>query len=147
MARTAAMPALAQASSLSPPGAPETPTAPTRDPAASTMTPPAMMVAPGSERMPACGEPGPLVATRSLVMVRKLTAVQALPGAVAQQNLRDAEAVDHRDRHLKALLLAIGERGPRELQSEIDAHGFEGDQTFLRAQRRAQQRRQQQRQH
>ena len=40
--------------------------------------------------------------------------------AVAQQHLGDAETVDHRDRHLIALLLAIGERGAGERQREID---------------------------
>src|SRR5690606_27647315 len=79
---TAAMPALAHASSASPPGAPDTPTAPTVAPAASTRTPPPRMTAPGRSRKPACGMPGWLMPTRSVVLVRKLTAVQPLPAAV-----------------------------------------------------------------
>src|SRR5450755_1492048 len=138
------MPALAQASSLSPPGAPETPTAPTSEPAASTMTPPAMMVAPDSERMPACGEQFAGVcseADRCPGLAGRGRHGMGAGEAVAQQHLRDAETVDHRDRHLVALLLAIGERGAGERQREIDAHGFEGDQAFLRADRRGHERR------
>jgi Major Facilitator Superfamily len=54
----ASRPALAQASSASPPGAPDTPTAPTSEPPASTVSPPPIMTAPGKFRMPACIMPG-----------------------------------------------------------------------------------------
>ena len=76
------MPALAQASSASPPGAPETPTAPSSEPPASTVNPPPMMTAPGRLRIPACIIPGWLMAISSVVLVRKLAAVHALPEAV-----------------------------------------------------------------
>jgi len=79
----ASMPALAQASSASPPGAPDTPTAPTSTPPDSTISPPPIMTAPGRLRIPACIMPGWLMANRPLVLLRKVAAVQALPEAVA----------------------------------------------------------------
>ena len=127
----AAMPAMAQASSLSPPGAPETPMAPTSVPAASTVTPPAIMVAArqiahaGLRRarsgrgdqfagIGAEADCGPGLAGRGRHRV-------GAGEAVAQQHLRHAEAIHHRDRNLIALLLAIGKRGASERQREIDA--------------------------
>ena len=53
----AAMPALAQTSSASPPGAPDTPMAPTSEPADSIGQPPPMATTPGSWRMPDDGWP------------------------------------------------------------------------------------------
>ena len=113
------------------------------------MTPPAMIVAPGSERMPACGEPGPLAVTNSLVLVRKLTAVPGLAGrrrhGVARRSGRAQTCVTpkrsaRRERDLVALLLAVGERGAGERQRNTTARGLEGD-DFLGADRHAQQRR------
>ena len=82
LSRIASIPALAQASSASPPGAPRTPTAPTVPPPAWTRMPPPRITTPGKPRTPACGVPGCVDATRSLVLVRKLTAVHAFPAAV-----------------------------------------------------------------
>ena len=50
--------------------------------AASTVNPPPTMTAPGRWRIPACIMPGWLMALSSVVLVRKLAAVHALPEAV-----------------------------------------------------------------
>jgi hypothetical protein len=71
-------PTLAQASSASPPGAPDTPTV---TPPASTRTPPLRITAPGRLRRTACGMPGWLILTSLVVSFRKLIAVQPLPAA------------------------------------------------------------------
>src|SRR5215218_7806398 len=72
----AAIPALAQASSASPPGAPETPIAPTSEPPASTTSPPPMTTTPGRWRIPACIMPGWLMVKRLLVLLRKEASVE-----------------------------------------------------------------------
>jgi hypothetical protein len=58
----ASTPALAQASSAAPPGAPDTPMAPTSEPPDSTIRPPPIITTPGKLRMPACIMPGWLTA-------------------------------------------------------------------------------------
>ncbi len=77
-------PALAQRSSLAPPGAPDTPMAPTICPAASIGMPPPIITTPGRFLMACSAAPG--LFTRSateLVDSRQLAAVRALPSAAA----------------------------------------------------------------
>ena len=79
--RPASIPALAHASSASPPGAPDAPMAPSSDPPASTVRPPPMSST-GKVADPACIIPGWLIELSSLVLVRKEAAVHAFPCAV-----------------------------------------------------------------
>jgi len=76
------MPAMAQTSSASPPGAPETPIDPTIEPAASIGRPPPMATTPGRSRMPEADSPDWVARAKARVSSLKLSAVQALPVAV-----------------------------------------------------------------
>ena len=56
------------------------------------------------------------------------------PGvAITQHNLDHAEAVDNRDRHLIAPLLAVSQGGLRQVQSNCGSQGFVSYERFLRA--------------
>ena len=124
--RMLAMPALAQTSSASPLGAPETPMAPTREPADSIGQPPPMATTPGRCRMP--DEASPACVTRANDGGVQLEAEGGvgLAGrrgrrmrtgmAVAQHHQRMAGAVGDRHRHLVPVLRAGGQRGLGRLQ-------------------------------
>ena len=135
------MPALAQASSASPPGAPETPTAPSSEPAGFDRQPAAdddgagqiadsglhhPGLADGVEfgRAGAKAGRGPCLARSGRHRVRARE-------AVAQQDLRDAEAVNDGDRHLKAALSAIRQRCARQVERQFGAQRFVGYEGFL----------------
>ena len=65
------------------PGAPDTPMAPSIWPPPSMTMPPPRITTCGRPRIPLCALPGCVSSTSALVLLRKLTAVQALPRAVA----------------------------------------------------------------
>lgn len=79
----ASIPARAQMSSALPPGAPDTPTPATREPAASIITPPPIIKASVTKRTPDWGWPDWLSDASASASLRKLTAVQALRRAVS----------------------------------------------------------------
>src|SRR5687768_2107644 len=81
--RIAAIPAAAHASSSRPPGAPDTPIAPSSEPPASIMRPPPTAATPGRWRMPLAGRPGCDASASSVVLVRKLAAVYAFAVAIS----------------------------------------------------------------
>ena len=138
------MPALAQASSASPPGAPETPMAPTIEPPPSIDQPAADDD--GARQITQAGLRHAGLADRRSARwcaVRKDAAVQALPVAVvgvcapAKRSRSitwvDAEAIDHRDRDLVSALAAFGERGAGAVQRNLRTQRFVGDERILRA--------------
>ena len=116
---------------------------PTNEPLARITSPPPMATTFGSSRMPLCGRPGCVIAASSVVSVRKLTAVAALPIAVvdrvrarevvAQKCERPPAAVDHGDRHGVARLLAVRERGLRRLLRGGGGQRAERGEELLRA--------------
>ena len=77
------------------------------------------------------------------MLVRKLTAVQAFPVAVAgcvrtckvvtQYYLRYAETIRDRYRYLKSTLPTVGERGVGEIECNLRAQAFVGDESLLSA--------------
>ena len=125
------MPALAQASSASPPGAPETPTAPTSEPlefdddasaddhGAGQMTDAGLhhaWLADGVELGRIGAERG-----RGPGLARGRRRRVGTGEAVAQHHLRHTETVDDRDRNLISALSAVRERGTGEIERELRA--------------------------
>ena len=142
------MPASAQASSSRPPGAPETPIAPSSEPPASIFSPPPTAATPGpvadaALRAPGLrgvGELGGVGAeARRGIGLGDRHVGRVRPGeAVAQQHLHHAHAVDDRDRRLVAAGAAFRERRLRRLERGFRRQDLDRERRPPRARRHAQ---------